>query len=100
MNYVDGGYVIDELTTIISKGCDIEVDWLSNTFTPKQEATPRIMKSMDEYSARLERHLQSEHVDVNRIKALKLYFPTRGRKYMWAKDDRGEEYKIYVSEVK
>ena len=100
MNYVDGDYVIDELSDIISRGYDIEIDWLNNRFTPKHEATPRIIKSMDYYFANLKRHLQSQHVDVNRIKAMKLCCPTRGRKYMWAKDDRGKEYKIYVSEIK
>ncbi len=100
MNYVDGDYVIDELSNIISKGYDIEIDWLNNAFMPKPEATPRIIKSMDYYFANLKKHLQSQNVDVNRIKAMKLYCPAKGRKYMWAKDDRGKEYKIHVSEIK
>jgi len=96
MNYVDGEYVIDELHNISSKGCDIEIDWLNNIFIPEEELTPRIKKSMNDYSANLKRHMQSQNIDVNRIKAMKLYWPARGRKYMWAKDDRGKEYKIYT----
>jgi hypothetical protein len=96
LNYVDGDYVIDELSNISSKGCDIEIDWLNNTFMPEEELTPRIKKSMDDYWATLNQHMQSQNVDVNRIKTLKLYWPARGKKYMWARDDRGKEYKIYI----
>ena len=100
MNYVEGGYVIDDLMDIVSKGCDIEIDWLARTFTPQEEVTPRIKKSMDYYVADLKRHMQSQDVDVDRILALKLHWPAQGRKYMWARDDRGKTYKIYVSEAK
>jgi len=100
MNFVDGKYVIDELQNIISKGYDIEINWLNNTFTPEEEATPRIKNSMDYYFANINSHLKSQHVDVDRIKAMKLHWPAKGRKYMWAKDDRDKEYTIYVSELK
>ena len=99
-NYVDGDYVIDELFTIRSRGFDIEIDWLNNTFIPKEELTSRIKKSMAYYSEKLTRNMQSQNVDLNLIKALKLHWPAKGRKYMWAEDDRGKEYKIYISEIK
>lgn len=97
MNYVDGVYVIDDLSDIMARGHDIEIDLLNNTFTPKQEATPSIIKSTNYYCADLKRHLKSQDVDVDRLKMVKLYCPARGRNYMWAKDDRGKEYKIYIS---
>jgi len=97
MNYVDGVYIIDDLSDIMKKGHDIEIDWLNKIFTPKQETTTAIRKSIDYYCANLKRHLQSENVDSDRLQNLKLYCPARGRKYMWAKDDRGKDYKIYVS---
>ena len=97
MNYVEGAYVIDDLSDIMTRGHDVEIDWLNKTFMPQREATPTIIKSMDFYCADLKRHLQSENVDADRLKSLKLYCPARGRKYMWAKDDRGKDYKIYVS---
>lgn len=100
MNFVDDGYVIDELFNIVSKGYDIEINWLNNSFKPEKEITPRIKKSMDYYFANIKEHLQSQQVDVNHIKVMKLHYPANGRKYMWAKDDRGKEYKIYVSEIK
>ncbi len=100
MNYVDGKYVIDELVHIRSKGVDIVIDWLNNIFIPGEELTPRIKKSMTYYSENLEKSMHSQSVDLNRIKVLKLHWPCNGRKYMWAKDDRGKEYKIYISEIK
>jgi len=100
MNYVDGDYIIDELITIRSKGFDIEIDWLNNTFMPEEQLTPRIKKSMAYYFENLTRNMQSQNVDMDRIRALKLYWPTKGRKYMWARDDRGKEYKIFISEIK
>jgi hypothetical protein len=99
MNYVDGVYVFDELFDIISRGQDIEVDWLLKTFVPAEEETPRIRKSIDHYAAQLKGHLGSQGVDVDHIKGMKLHWPAKGRKYMWAKDDRGKEYKIYVAEI-
>jgi len=97
MNYVDETYVIDELTEIMAKGHDIEIDWLNNTFTPQQMANPSITKSMDSYHADLKNHLQSQNVDLTRLKSLKLYCPAQGKNYMWAEDDRGKDYKIYIS---
>lgn len=100
MNYVDGDYVIDELFDITSRGHDIEIDWLRKTFMPAEEVTPRIKKAIDYYAGQLTKHMQSHAVDVDRIKAMKLHWPAKGRKYMWATDDRGKEYKIYVAEMR
>ena len=99
-NYIDGDYVIDELFDIVSRGHDIEIDWLHKTFIPAAQETPRIRKSIDYYAAQLKEHLGSQGVDVDRIKAMKLHWPAKGRKYMWAKDDRGKKYIMYVSEIK
>ena len=100
MNFVDNGYVIDELYNIVTKGYDVEIDWLNNSFKPEKEITPRIKKSMGYYYANLKSLLQAQQVDVNHIKVMRLHWSAKGRKYMWAEDDRGKEYKIYVSEIK
>ncbi len=97
MNYVDETYIIDELLDIRSRGFGIEIDWLNNTFIPEEELTSSIRKSMAFYSENLAEHMNSQNVDLNLIQALKLYWPANGKKYMWAKDDREKEYRIYVS---
>lgn len=97
MNYVDGVYVIDDLSDITARGHDVEIDWLTNTFTPNQQATPSILKSMDYYCGDLKTQMQSQCVELENIKEIKLFCPTKGRRYMWAVDERDKEYKIYIS---
>ena len=100
MNYVDGDYIVDELFDIRSKGFDIEIDWSNKTFLPEGELTPRIKKSISYYFDNLTINMQSQNVDMNCIRVLKLYWPAQERKYMWARDDRGKKYKIFISEIK
>jgi hypothetical protein len=100
MNYVDGEYIIDELFNIRDRGFDIEIDWLNNTFIPREASTSRIDKSLRYYSEGLKKAMKSQSVNLKRIEALRFHWPAKGRKYMWAKDDRGKEYKIYISETK
>ncbi len=99
-NYVDDGYVIDELSDIATGGHDIKIDWLKRTFAPETEVTPRIQKSVDFYAAGLPDHLRSQDVDPACISALEFHWPARGRRYMRALDDRGKEYRINVAESK
>lgn len=100
MNYVDRDYVIDDLAQIHRKGYDIEVNWLSGQFAPAHMSSTRIKKSIVMYRQRLQQHLASENVDVDRLIQLKFCWPAKGRKYMQAIDDRGKKYKIYVQEYK
>lgn len=100
VNYVDGDYVIDDLARIHTKAHDIEIDWLTNAFVPRKEATSRIIRSVNDYAANLEMHLHSHQVDMAHLQTVKFYWPAKGRKFMWAEDDRGKTYKIYVSEIK
>jgi len=100
MNYVDSDYVIDELSNIHSKGFDIEVDWLSRRFSPAQMASPRIKKSIGYWGDSLKKHLLSHNVELEKLTSIKFVWPSEQRRYMFATDDRGKEYKIYVNEIK
>ena len=100
MNYVDEGYVIDELGRIHGEGKDIEVDWVTGRFVPAGEMTPRIKKSIDAYRRDLARHLRSQNVDPDAIVQISFRWPARQKKYMVAIDDRGNEHKMYVNEIK
>jgi hypothetical protein len=100
MNYVDGDYVIDELEEIHAMGNDIEVDWLTGAFSPEGMKTQRIQKSIGYWRDGLKKHMMSQNVDLNAITELKFRWPVRQRKHMFAFDDRGKEYKIYVNESK
>jgi hypothetical protein len=37
INYIDDGYVLDDLLSIVSSGHDITIDWLHRTFTPEDQ---------------------------------------------------------------
>ena len=99
-NYVDGDYVIDDMTRIHAMGHDIKIDWIAGTFTPETEATSRINKALADYAADLSAHLKSHQVDMKRLTSVQFHWPAKGRKIMRAEDDRGKIYKIYVSEIK
>ncbi len=100
MNYVDNDFVIDELAKIHIKGYDIEVDWLTRKFEPVQMASPRIEKSIGYWANSLKKHLSSQDVEIERLNTLFFKWPAGQRKFMFAIDDRGKEYKIYVNETK
>jgi hypothetical protein len=100
MNYVDGEHVIYELANIHAKGIDIEVNWLSGSFSPVNFITPRIQKSIGYWRDSLEKHLESQNVNLTKLTELKFCWPANSRKFMAAVDDRSKEYKIYVNESK
>tara|TARA_Y100001933_G_scaffold144155_2_gene142832 strand:+ start:1034 stop:1336 length:303 start_codon:yes stop_codon:yes gene_type:complete len=100
MNYVEDGYVIDELTNIHRKGHDIEVDWLIHRFKPENLASSRIKKSIGYWGASLCDHMASQRVELERIKSLHFVWPAGQRMFMLAVDDRKKEHKIYVNKLK
>ncbi len=99
MNYVDGGYVIDELEDIHCQGCDIEIDWFTRRFEPESLASSRIKKSIGYWGDSLPKHMASHNVELEKISSLKFLWPAGERKTMLAVDDREREYKIYVNEI-
>ena len=99
-NYVDKGFVIDDLNAIHNQGRDIEIDWLTKMFEPAALATNRIKKSIDFFHKDLERFLRAQSVDVTKLTALRFHWPAWKARYMEATDDRGKRYKIFVQALK
>ena len=100
MNYVDDGYVVDDLVAIHSKKHDITVDWIALTLEPELEMTDRVRKSLRYYAGSLSDQFTSLNVELGKLTSLKLRWPVGGRKFMEATDDRGKYYKIYCVETK
>ena len=100
MNYVDDGYIVDELVAIHREGHDIWVDWIAGHFEPQHRAGGRIEKSVQMYRAELRDRLLSQNVELERLRSVALHWPAGGRRFMEAEDDRGRKHKIYVSEIK
>lgn len=100
VNYVDGGYVIDDIENIHYKGREITIDWIGVKFDPESEITDRIQKTLNYYADSLEAYFSSMNVEFGRLKSLKFRWPIGARKFMEAIDDRDKYYKIYVREIK
>jgi hypothetical protein len=100
MNYVDDGYVIDELSDIHDKGQDIEVNWLTGSFKPEAFVSRRIRKSIGYWKDNLPNHLRRHEVVPAALTQLLFYWRARERKQMLAIDDRGKSYRVYVNESK
>lgn len=100
MNYVEEGYVFDELLAIHHSGYDIEIDWKTRKFSPEILESYRMKMSIGYWTDSLKDHLASHSVDLKIIESIKFLWPAGQRKFMLAIDDRGKQYKIYVSESK
>ena len=100
MNYVDGGYVIDELADMHAQGLDIEVDWLSGSFKPAAFVSGRIRSSIGYWKDRLPNHLRRHEIEPAALTQLLFVWPAREGKQMLAVDDRGKSYRVYVNESK
>lgn len=97
MNYVDGGYVLDDMAEIHRKDVDITIDWISKKFDPESESTERIRKSMEYYAKSLEADFLALNIELARLNSLKLCWPAaKARVFMEATDDRGKDYRILV----
>jgi len=97
MNYVDGEHVVIELRNIHSKSYDIEVNWHTRKFEPAELASARIVKSIGYWADTLREHLLSQEVELEKLRSLYFKWPAGQRQFMFATDDSGKEYKIYVS---
>lgn len=94
MNYVDDGYVIDDLVRIRCEHCNIEIDWINGTFEPAKFVTSRITKSIKLSMDYIEKHFSSQNVEYSKFKRLMFIWTANNSKYMIAECDRGKEYKI------
>lgn len=99
MNYVDNGFVADEIGMIQKKGYDIEINWLTREFKPVQLESERIKKSIDYWGDNLRKHCASHRVNLENLCSLLFIWPAGQRKYMLAIDDKGTEHKIYINEA-
>ncbi|WP_028024039.1 hypothetical protein [Enterovibrio calviensis] len=92
-NYVDGDFVLYELTSIHRKGYDISIDWLNGHFEPYQLCSERIEKSIGYWFAGLSKHLINQNVKLESLTALHFQWPAKQGPFILAVDDRGVEHK-------
>jgi len=103
MNYVDDGYVIDDLRECArnAKGKRISVQWLPESNVSWFTFNRRIRKSIGQYKQWLPGHLRSHGVSPGMVAELRTdIFLAKNRQVhveSYARDSRGREYVQYVS---
>jgi hypothetical protein len=102
MNYVEDGYVIDDLKEIASEanGERISIQWIPDS---KQEKplTKRVLKSIANYKAWLPMHIRSSGADIGAIKEFRTDIFLKPSKQIAVEayliDDRGTKHICNVS---
>ena len=102
MNYIDNGYVVDDLLAAVRKadGERVSVQWVPDV-PPPAFLTRRVLKSIAHYKIWLPELVERSGADLARIHEFRLDIFLRPNKQVAAEahlvDDRGKEY---VSKVK
>ena len=95
-NYLDGGFIIDELRKIHELGIDIEIDILNLNFRPK-EISSRVRTSASHYKSDIGRFFASMNVDATKIRQLKIIWNKEDNILIEAIDDRNIKYMKYIN---
>ena len=103
MNYVDDEYIIDVLPQVASRapGFEIDINFTQRSISPDIDYPIALVKSLNYWSDRLDRHIQSHNVDPKKISDVHLrYRQLRiGREViMSTTDDRGIQHDVLVHE--
>ena len=97
MNYVDDGYVIDDLLQLARKvnGERIKINWIPDTAS-EQYLTPRVVNSVAGYKEWLPKFFENSGASVDVIREFRTDIflkPNKGIKVeAYLVDDRGKEY--------
>ena len=97
MNYVDGGYVIDDLRKLARAAGEerVTVQWIPDG-RQKSVLTPRILKSIANYKAHLPRLVHDSGADLNAIEEFRTDIYLKPSKQIaveaYLRDNRGREY--------
>jgi hypothetical protein len=98
MNYVDDGYVIDDLRDLArkEKGNRVSIQWLPKKNYTWFSLNKRIRKSIRYYQKWLPEHMQNHGINTGVVKELRTdVFLTNNRQVRvesYVRDSRGKEY--------
>jgi hypothetical protein len=97
MNYVDDGYVIDDLLQLARKayGERISIHWIPDIASQKG-LTPRVLKSIANYREWLPKHVQNSGASIDAIREFRTDIFLKPNKQVavqaYIVDDRGKEH--------
>jgi hypothetical protein len=70
MNYVDDGYVIDDLLEVVRNGKRISIQWIPDS-QPDTSLPPRVLLSIAERKSSLPSHIRNSGGDLEAIRELR-----------------------------
>ena len=97
MNYVDDGYVIDDLLQLVRKANEerIKINWIPDTAS-EQGLTPRVLKSIASYKEWLPKHIENAGASIDVIREFRtdifVKSNTGVKVQAYLVDDRGKEH--------
>jgi hypothetical protein len=97
MNYVDDGYVIDDLLQLARKanGERISIHWIPDCASQKV-LTPRVLKSVAHHREWLPKHVQNSGASIDAIREFRTDIFLKPNKQIavqaYLVDDRGKEH--------
>ena len=97
MNYLDDGYVIDDLRQLARKanGQRVSIYWIPDS-KQQSQLTPRVLKSIPYWKARLPNLVTSSGADINAIKEFRTDIFIKPNKQIavetYLLDDRDKEH--------
>lgn len=101
-NYVDGGYVCDELYELARarRGRKVVVSWLPARTEELFGLPRRVRKSIGFYRKALHKHLAAHRVEPRAIREFRTEIYVGGNSRVYVKayvlDDRGKEHEAFV----
>jgi hypothetical protein len=103
MNYVDEGYVIDDLRKLVFDSSEkrISIQWLPKKAYRFPKLSRRVRKSIRHYQAWLPKHIEKHRLSKEIISEMRTDLFVNKRYGLsvesYLRDDRGKEYKQRIS---
>lgn len=97
MNYVDDGYVVDDLVRLARKanGERISIHWIPDSES-QQVLTPRVLKSIAHHRERLPKHIENSGAHIAMIREFRTDIFLKTNKQVavqaYLVDDRGKKH--------
>ncbi len=102
MNYVDDGYVIDDLRQLARKanGARLIIPWIPDS-KAQTDLPQRFLKSIEDYKVQLSKHFQESGANIETVREFRTEIFLKSNKKIaveaYLVDDRGKEYSNNVS---
>jgi hypothetical protein len=100
MNYLDDGYVVDDVLQIVkAPPHELSINFSTGEVSPPGDHPVRLLRSTQRYRDDLPKHLERHNIDAGAVKEVRLVHRLTRKGHettMTASDDRGKEHSVEV----